>query len=357
MSNSTSLTAARSIAVPFHGANLCVVEHNGQPYTPMKPIVDGIGLDWKSQHRKVAGNEARWGMAIITMPMQGYSQDESTSEDLHGQLNHAGLSHQVGDAGQRRALTCIPVRKVAAWLATVEPGKVKNPEVRARVIQYQNECDDVLWQYWNDGIAVNPRAAYSVNPGDVLTKDEADSLRQTVEGMAKKLSSDTKVQGQFIMKAWSKLKSHFRVGYRQIPRAELTEALSIVNRHTVEWELVDETPADADRVKLAFALASQASMEVERTVFNAVMAEDPELWQHNRYLLALTYDRNSNKPTVPWSKAIGRDQMVTSMKELARRLDEGDGPIVSDQDLANLAAACNKKLAQRMTYEAARLAA
>ncbi|GAB2750264.1 hypothetical protein GCM10027019_31240 [Melaminivora jejuensis] len=34
--------------------------------------------------------------------------------------------------------------------------------------------------------------------------------------------------------AWSKLKSHFRVGYRQIPRHELAEAVSIVTRQAVE---------------------------------------------------------------------------------------------------------------------------
>ncbi|MBZ9133183.1 hypothetical protein H5U46_25280, partial [Escherichia coli] len=29
------------INVPFHGADLYVVNHNGEPYTPMKPIVEG----------------------------------------------------------------------------------------------------------------------------------------------------------------------------------------------------------------------------------------------------------------------------------------------------------------------------
>ena len=34
--------------VPFNNANLTMIEHNGQPYIPMKPIVEGMGLDWKS---------------------------------------------------------------------------------------------------------------------------------------------------------------------------------------------------------------------------------------------------------------------------------------------------------------------
>ena len=44
MSNSTQVNTNRAITVPFHGAELYVVEHNGQPYTPMKPIVEGMGL-------------------------------------------------------------------------------------------------------------------------------------------------------------------------------------------------------------------------------------------------------------------------------------------------------------------------
>lgn len=88
-----------------------------------------------------------------------------------------------------------------------------------------------------------PRVAYSANPDNALTKEEADTLRQMVEGTAKKLSSNSKVQGKFIMQAWSKLKSHFKVGYRAIPRHELTEAISIITRHTVDWEVLDTAPA------------------------------------------------------------------------------------------------------------------
>jgi hypothetical protein len=41
---------------------------------------------------------------------------------------------------------------------------------------------------------------------------------------------------------WSKLKSHFKVPYREIPRSEFTEALSIVQRTAAEWEVVEERP-------------------------------------------------------------------------------------------------------------------
>ncbi len=42
------------MAVPFHGNSLYVVNHNGEPYVPMKPVVAGMGLAWQSQLAKTA---------------------------------------------------------------------------------------------------------------------------------------------------------------------------------------------------------------------------------------------------------------------------------------------------------------
>lgn len=216
MANSTHAAANRAITVPFHGADLYVVEHNGQPYTPMKPIVTAMGLDWGSQFRKVAANESRWGIVNLTIP----------------------------SAGGEQAMTCVPVRKTAAWLTTIEPGKVKNPAVRARVIQYQNECDDVLWQYWNEGLAINPRA-FSVHPDQTLTADQAATLRTLLTDRVKKLPKDQ--QARAMIQGWSKLKAHFKTDYRHIPAHEFHEAVNILARHTADWELVGPAPA-ADNV-------------------------------------------------------------------------------------------------------------
>ncbi|EGK6979712.1 phage antirepressor N-terminal domain-containing protein, partial [Escherichia coli] len=40
------------MTVPFHGNSLYVVNHNGEPYVPMKPVVAGMGLAWQSQLAK-----------------------------------------------------------------------------------------------------------------------------------------------------------------------------------------------------------------------------------------------------------------------------------------------------------------
>lgn len=121
--------AMNTITVPFHGNALYVVNRNGEPYTPMKPIIDGMGMDWASQFTKL---KQRFKTSIVKITMQLPGDD------------------------QRREMICLPLRKLAGWLHTISPNKVK-PEIRGKVIQYQKECDDVLYEYWTKGVVVNPR--------------------------------------------------------------------------------------------------------------------------------------------------------------------------------------------------------
>ncbi|EEU1439546.1 hypothetical protein E4480_004592, partial [Escherichia coli] len=41
-----------------------------------------------------------------------------------------------------------------------------------KVIQYQEECDDVLYEYWTKGHVVNPRKAKKVLPGKITTEQQ-----------------------------------------------------------------------------------------------------------------------------------------------------------------------------------------
>ncbi|HAX5086135.1 TPA: hypothetical protein JZG55_003064 [Escherichia coli] len=49
------------------GNSLYVVNHNGEPYVPMKPIVEGMGLDWMGQYRKM---KSRFATSIEEMSIQ-----------------------------------------------------------------------------------------------------------------------------------------------------------------------------------------------------------------------------------------------------------------------------------------------
>lgn len=79
---------AALLPVPFHGDTLYLVEHEGEPFTPLKPICQAIGLDWASQYTKLTGDPQRWGCCAIASPTAG---------------------------GEQHTL-CLPVRRLSGWL-------------------------------------------------------------------------------------------------------------------------------------------------------------------------------------------------------------------------------------------------
>ena len=110
--------------VQFHGSTIFVVTHKGEPYAPIKPIVEDMGLTWEAQARKLRDNRDRWGMINMIIPSASGNQDT----------------------------LCMPVRKLPAFFASINPNKVR-PELRDRIRLYQDECDDALWNYWTKGQA------------------------------------------------------------------------------------------------------------------------------------------------------------------------------------------------------------
>lgn len=56
-------------------------------------------------------------------------------------------------------MVCLSLRKLPAWLYSINPDKVK-PELHDKIIQYQNECDETLWSYGNQGVAVHPGSVW-----------------------------------------------------------------------------------------------------------------------------------------------------------------------------------------------------
>lgn len=106
------------IKAPFHGSNLFIIEHNGETNTPMKNIAEGMGMDWSYQSRKLSNSKDRRGVAVIAIPF----------------------------VEPHKTVSCILLRKLFGWLQTLQPNRVRE-DIRDKVIQYQNECDDVLWKH------------------------------------------------------------------------------------------------------------------------------------------------------------------------------------------------------------------
>ena len=114
--------------VPFCHSELTLIDCNGEPYVAMRPIVEGMGLSWASQTVKFNSNKERWGVSNIETPTKNNVQE----------------------------MLCLPLRKLFGWLVTINPNRVK-AELRATITRYQEECDEVLWQYWTTGVVVREK--------------------------------------------------------------------------------------------------------------------------------------------------------------------------------------------------------
>ncbi len=198
----TSLTLTQqccTINVPFHGSELYVVNHNGEPYTPMRPIIDGMGMDWASQFTKL---KQRFKSTVVEITM-------------------------VAADGKSRSMICLALRKLAAWLNTISPNKVK-PEIRNRVIRYQDECDDVLYEYWTKGQVTRPRKKTSV--------DERTQLRDAVNMLVSK-------KHMMYPEAYALIHQQFAVqSIEDLTLEQLPLAVEYVHKLALEGELLPREP-------------------------------------------------------------------------------------------------------------------
>lgn len=107
--------------IQFHGASL-LVQKGETPETTlvaMKPIVEGMGVSWQGQHEKL--------------------------------LKHPVLSKGIKEilipsAGGPQAMTALPLNRLPFWLATLHPNKLADPALREKVIIYQTEAADALFE-------------------------------------------------------------------------------------------------------------------------------------------------------------------------------------------------------------------
>lgn len=115
--------------IDFHNQQLLTFEKDGVFYTAMKPICENIGLDWTAQRQRINRDEVlSQGTVMITTPTKGGEQE----------------------------MLCLPIQYLNGWLFGVDVSRVK-AEIKDKIIMYKKECYQVLHDYWNKGVAINPR--------------------------------------------------------------------------------------------------------------------------------------------------------------------------------------------------------
>lgn len=105
------------IKVSFRGDDLEVIQDSQA--VVVKDICENLGLKYETQYNKLRLDETYQGK-LLKVKTNGGIQD----------------------------VFCIPLSKLNGWLFSINPNKVK-PEVRQKLIDYKNECFDVLYRHFN----------------------------------------------------------------------------------------------------------------------------------------------------------------------------------------------------------------
>lgn len=118
--------------VNFHEQTLVAISHEGKQYVAMRNVVENLGLDWSAQAQRIKRHGImNKGVVMITTPSGG------------------GLQESL----------CLPLPMINGWLFGVDASRVK-PELKERLIKYQEECFEVLNNHFT-GKSTNPQLANS----------------------------------------------------------------------------------------------------------------------------------------------------------------------------------------------------
>jgi len=117
------------VRVPFLDGFIETVLVDGEPHVVLKSAVEGMGLGWEPQRKKLARRS--WGVT---------SQREATGAD--------GKTYEM--------VTC-DLETWSMLLANIDENKVSEA-ARSLVIEYQKKSAKALREFWTQGGAINPAA-------------------------------------------------------------------------------------------------------------------------------------------------------------------------------------------------------
>ncbi|WP_238332887.1 phage antirepressor N-terminal domain-containing protein, partial [Mannheimia haemolytica] len=181
----------------FYGSDLITLKVEDVIYTAVRPIVDALGLSWGSQQRKLENSKEKFSCTHMKT---------------------------TGSDGKTYEMLCMPIKKLNGWLFSINPEKVR-VDLKEKVICYQEECFEALYNYWHLGKAErlqNSAENQTALPEPTLTAEEQNMLQNAVKATHER----TKLSYGEI---WARTKNKFRVAeYKQIKCSDLRDALIYV---------------------------------------------------------------------------------------------------------------------------------
>ena len=126
----------KTAIVEFNGKGLITAknENTGDVFVAMKPFVESMGLSWGEQLKKLNRNER---YSVMTTPFE----------------TNGGVQEMLA----------LNIKHLPAYLGSINTNKVRE-DLRPAIIAFQDECFIAINNYWNNGIAVNPRMEIPTDP-------------------------------------------------------------------------------------------------------------------------------------------------------------------------------------------------
>ncbi|WP_236641682.1 phage antirepressor N-terminal domain-containing protein [Rodentibacter pneumotropicus] len=192
--------------ISFYGSDLITLKVEDVIYTAVRPLVEAIGLDWAGQTVKLNKNKDKFNCCDIST---------------------------VGADGKIRKMLCMPLKKLNGWLFSINPEKVRS-DLKEKVIRYQEECFEALYNYWHFGKAERK-----------TTTDERTGLRNAVNMLVSK-------KGLIYSEAYNLVHQYMNVeSIEDIPADKLQTAVEYVHKIALEGELIIDVPLPQEKPEIA----------------------------------------------------------------------------------------------------------
>jgi len=108
--------------IPFRNQDLTLFTRDRAAFAALRPICEGMGMDWSAQYRRIQRHEFLNQSSVIMAT--------------------------TGADGKQYEMVCLPVELIPFWLATAQPSRVDSPEAKQAIIEYQRDVARVLFEHY-----------------------------------------------------------------------------------------------------------------------------------------------------------------------------------------------------------------
>lgn len=151
--------------VRFHGTEIIGIAGDSPATTQivMKAVVEGMGMDWPSQLRKIRQNQIlSEGLRHVYIPSNGGIQETIT----------------------------LPLSLLNGWLVNIQPTRIPDYKIRMKVFAYQREAYDVLFHHFCGKALGIPAASEAIEARFQKIEARLDALEA---GMTQLVDAVTKI--------------------------------------------------------------------------------------------------------------------------------------------------------------------